>query len=113
MSACCCSLAGTAACQTCSQNPFAVMSKMMTPQPTILRDIMVNAQTEKPMTNGDKIRSMSDYDLADWIADILNHCDNKKPEDECLDSCPLYTCCNDGPDSIEDWLKLPAEEEDG
>ena len=64
-----------------------------------------------PITNGDKIRSMSDYDLADWIADILNHCDNKKPEDECLDSCPLYPCCNLPFGSIEGWLKSPADKE--
>lgn len=63
----------------------------------------------KPQTNGDRIRGMSDYDMADWIADILNHCDNKNPEDECLESCPLYACCNLPFDNIENWLKSPAE----
>lgn len=63
----------------------------------------------KPQTNGDRIREMSDYEMADWIADILNHCDNKTPEDECLESCPLYACCNLPFDNIENWLKSPAE----
>ncbi len=68
-------------------------------------------ELDKPQTNGDRIRGMSDYDMADWIADILNHCDNKKPEDECLESCPLYACCNLPFDNIEDWLKSPAKGE--
>ena len=67
------------------------------------------AEVLKPKTNADRIRSMSDYDMADWIADILNHCDNKAPEDECLESCPLYACCNLPFDNIENWLKSPVK----
>ncbi len=66
---------------------------------------------EKPITNGDVIRSKSDYDLADWIAKILDHCENKMPDELCRQSCPLYKCCNDQPsDNIEDWLKRPGVE---
>ena len=64
----------------------------------------------KLITNADRIRGMSDEELAEWLADILNHCDNKKPEELCHMSCPLYKCCNDQPsDNIEDWLKSPVE----
>ena len=67
--------------------------------------------SSKPPTNYNRIISKTPYELADWIADVLNHCDNKEPGAECRDSCPLYKCCNDGPDNIEDWLNAPAEGE--
>lgn len=73
---------------------------------------------EKPMSNGDIIRSMSDYDLADWIAQILmcHGSFSRRPlsldDNECPHECPLYKCCNDQPsDNIEDWLKSPADKE--
>ena len=64
-----------------------------------------------PITNYDLLISKTPEELAEWIADILNHCENKKPEELCRMSCPLYKCCNDQPsDNIEDWLKSPVEE---
>ena len=70
----------------------------------------------KPMSNGDEIRSLSDYDLADWIAQILMYHGSfsRRPltidDNECPHECPLYKCCNDQPsDNIEDWLKSPVE----
>lgn len=73
---------------------------------------------EKPMTHGDEIRSLSDYDLADWIAQILMYHGSfsSRPltidDNECPHECPLYKCCNDQPsDNIEDWLKAPADKE--
>lgn len=63
------------------------------------------------MTNYDLLISKTPEELAEWLADILNHCENKKPEELCYMSCPLYKCCNDQPyDNIEDWLKAPVEE---
>lgn len=68
---------------------------------------------EVVVTNGDKIRSMSDYDLADWIAEILTYHGalyTQRDRFECDQECPLYKCCNDQPtDNIEGWLKLPAD----
>ena len=103
MSACCCSLAGTAACQTCSQNPYAVMSKMMTPQPSALRDIMVNLQTENPQTNADRIRAMTDEELAHFMTPENykfpcppNHIDCQ------YELIPCWMCW-------ERWLKAPVE----
>ena len=79
------------------------------------------AYTEKkPQTNADKIRSLSDYDLADWIAQVLMYHGSfsRRPltidDNECPRECPLYKCCNDQPsDNIEDWLKAPADLEVG
>ena len=67
---------------------------------------------KKPQTNYDRLISKTPEQLADWLADILNHCENKKPEEPCRMSCPLYKCCNYQPsDNIEDWLKSPVEVE--
>ena len=66
---------------------------------------------KQPATNYSRIVSKSPYELADWIAKILDHCENKLPDELCLQTCPLYKCCNDQPsDNIEDWLNAPAEE---
>lgn len=70
----------------------------------------------KPKTNADRIRGKSDYDLADWIAQILTYHGtySRRPptidDNDCPHECPLYKCCNDQPsDNIEDWLKSPVE----
>ena len=69
-----------------------------------------------PITNADRIRAMTDYDLADWIANILMcHGAFARSEDFDFDrycaDCPLDKCCNDqSSDNIEGWLKSPADE---
>ena len=108
MIACWCSLAGTAACQTCSQNPFAVMSKLMTPQPTALRYIMVNLQTEKPMTNADLIRAMSDEELSEFLIQD-GDCPPERMYPDGCPNCDRVTpkvCC----DCWLDWLRQEAKE---
>ena len=71
MAVCCCSLAGTAACQHCRNNPFAtdVWTNTTTTETTgtgdYVRTFMVNPKTSK--TNADKIRSMTNEQLADWL----------------------------------------------
>jgi len=66
------------------------------------------------MTNGDVIRSLSDYDLAEWIAKILLYHGNVTWNEyhvDCDKECPLYCCCNDQPtDNIEGWLGLEVSE---
>ena len=58
------------------------------------------------MTNGDKIRGLDDYELAQWIAGVVFHCSNGL----CEYTCPLYRCCRDQEhDNIMDWL---CEEEE-
>ena len=78
MSVCCCSLAGTAACQHCRENPFAtdVWSNTVTTDrieskpfgngidvcPVCGKPSMIG----KPQTKADKIRAMTDEELAEW-----------------------------------------------
>lgn len=58
------------------------------------------------MTHGDKIRSMTDYDLADFLCAIVSCCGNGA----CGEFCPLWKCCNDQEsDNIENWLKQEVE----
>ena len=65
-------------------------------------------------SNADRIRSMTDEELAEWIAKVLTyHTKNVANSwaDVCDPQCPLYKCCNDQPyDNIEDWLKATVEE---
>ena len=92
MAVCCCSLAGTAACQHCSQNPFATdvwTNKTVTvcgKPSTILN----------PMTNADRIRSMTDEELAEWIA-YRQGCFERQDK-----RCSKYGTCRD---CWFDWLK--------
>lgn len=58
---------------------------------------------EKPQTNADRIRAMSDEELAKWLCDISTA--------ECCDrSCPARDMCDIGDNGMIKWLKQPAEE---
>jgi len=86
-----------------------------------LVDRLIERLSDVPMSvvdgarnNGDVIRSMNNYDLADWIAKILIYHGKVALNEyhvDCDKRCPLYYCCNDQPtDNIEGWLDLPVEE---
>lgn len=62
---------------------------------------------EVPMSNADKIRAMSDEDLAAWIASMTTVCECCAELNEC-ESPRGFNRCSHG---VEDWLKQPAEEE--
>ena len=67
----------------------------------------------RKMSNADCIRSMTDYELADWVAKVLFYHGlvERHPYLDCDKNCPLYECCNDQPtDNIEGWLKSAAGE---
>ena len=68
----------------------------------------IRIQNYPALTNYHLIVSKTPYELADWIAQILTY-HNVKMYVKCERSCPLYKCCNDGPDNIEAWLNAPAE----
>jgi hypothetical protein len=62
----------------------------------------------KPMTNANRIRAMSDEELAQWIENIRMCCAN----DLCGRICPLAEVCYanaEAPKETIDWLKAPAE----
>ena len=58
------------------------------------------------MTNGDKIRQMTDEQLAEMLNIIVNHCNN----DVCRKECPLYDCCAADIDWQERWLKQEVDD---
>lgn len=89
----------------CSLTACRYPSNVIVSSPKVIRGMMVNPQIEKPLSNGDKIRSMSDYDLAEFLYAIMDCCWN----DACGTFSPMWKCCNDGPDNVGDWLKLPAD----
>lgn len=97
MTVCCCSLAGTAACRTCSNNPNAE-----TPPP--VRTYTVSATNTVLITgqktNADRIRSMTDEELAAWISEVA--------DDGCGMCAPGHYDCA-GKDSCApcwlEWLK--------
>lgn len=64
------------------------------------------AVEEAPMTNADRIRSMTDEELAEFIRDVSHEC-----QDPYSGRCFLckYPWCST--DDTEKWLKQPAEVE--
>lgn len=64
MAACCCSLAGTAACRTCSYNPNAETPPPVKSYATTVTDRVLATGWK---TNADRIRAMSDEELAFYL----------------------------------------------
>ena len=59
-----------------------------------------------PMTNGDRLRAMSDEELAVWLCDLFS-------VDTCYTHCPGCDSCNDADgtsNGLKKWLQQPAEE---
>lgn len=75
----------------------------------------VRQEATPKMTNGDVIRSKSDYDLADFLAAILDNCyhlGTTHPMRNCNKDCPMYNCCNNTKlNNIEEWLNQEVEDE--
>ena len=113
MSVCCCSLAGTAACQHCPENPFA--TDVWTNKTVTVDHIEAKpfgngldvcpvcgkpSTIGKPQTNADRIRSMNNKELArvlegtsyPWCNTPINCHHNN-----------CYDCC-------EEWLKKEVKE---
>ena len=64
MTVCCCSLAGTAACRTCTNNPNAETPPPVRTYTTQVTDKVLITGVQ---TNADRIRSMTDEELAEWF----------------------------------------------
>lgn len=73
----------------------------------------------EPMTNGDRIRAMTDAQLAEFLAQVMDKCWNlgrrvvcgAEFDGECEQDCPMYECCNDQQhDNIEEWLSQEVQE---
>ena len=101
MSACCCSLAGTAACQNCKNNPYATGADGVM---TIVNHLRTYVE---PQTNGDRIRQMSDEELDKFLGgvqwDVANYCGGVTEKQE-------YPVPEQRGAWI-DWLKAPVKED--
>lgn len=64
-------------------------------------DFLVQYEPPHPQTNADRIRSMSDEELAEWLDRLVSHC-NDGP---CF-NCFMQKACLT---SMLDWLKECAE----
>ena len=60
----------------------------------------------KRMTNADKIRAMTDEELAEFLHGISKNC----LDGVCLTDCPLLHCCAHDQWWMTDWLKQEAED---
>ena len=64
--------------------------------------INVNGLLQTPKTNADRIRAMSDEELAEfirWDVCVMARGDNRE-------------CCGDCDDCVAEWLKQPCEKEE-
>lgn len=61
----------------------------------------------QPMTNADRIRAMSDEELAEWIASVSTVCECCAHLNDCTSECGYIKTVA----GVTAWLKQPAEEE--
>lgn len=63
----------------------------------------------KPMTNADRIRNMSDEELAEFLEKTVYYCRGRQNDNYCED-CPLFECrvCNG--EYIGKWLQAEVKE---
>ena len=54
----------------CSMTACRYPSNAIVVEPKVIRGMMVNPQIEKPQTNADRIRAMTDEELADFLWSI-------------------------------------------
>ena len=102
MAVCCCSLAGTAACRYCSNNPFAERPPVVCTYTTSATSPVLIMGLK---TNADRIRSMTDEELAEWVT--LMVCKYRS-----CGNCPMADWCTPG-NGIAEWLKSPVEVDNG
>ena len=81
-------------CETCGKKQFGYLCDGCIHDPSA-------TDKYEPMNNADRIRAMSDEELAVWLEDVVS----------CLD-CPISKECNSGEHCrmwMKKWLKQPAE----
>ena len=58
------------------------------------------------MTNGERIRQMTDEELAEWLDTVIGSCNLN----DCK-YCPMYGACTDVPISMLRWLRKEADKD--
>lgn len=64
--------------------------------------------TAPPKSNGDRIRQMTDEELADFFCQISKCCGN----DASCSMCPIYDGCAQNVMCVERWLKQEVSEDE-
>ena len=64
---------------------------------------------DKPLTNAQKIRAMSDEELATFISEIADECERNTECNQHCYGCDIEYCVRE---SCLKWLQQPAEEAD-
>ena len=67
------------------------------------------AVENKPMTNADRIRAMSDEELATFISEIADECERNTECNQHCYGCDIEYCVRE---SCLKWLQQPAEDDD-
>ena len=62
-----------------------------------------------PITNADRIRTMSDEELATFISEIADECERNTECNQHCYGCDIEYCVRE---SCLKWLQMPAEEDD-
>ena len=127
MAVCCCALAGTVACQHCSNNTMAtdVWTNTVTTDHTESKPFGDGLDVcpvcgkpstiLKPMTNADRLRSMSDEELSKFCGKDMDACPPGCDSGKCIDE--LYAH-GEGPYLSDkqcmecwlDWLRMEAQD---
>lgn len=63
-------------------------------------------KADKP-TNADRIRAMSDEELAKFLCNFRSRDSSEHP----CNGCKAEPHCHTGHNGMEDWLQMPAEED--
>ena len=63
----------------------------------------------EPMTNADRIRAMSDEELATFISEIADECERNTECNQHCYGCDIEYCVRE---SCLKWLQMPVEEAD-
>lgn len=103
MSVCCCSLAGTAACRTCLNNPDADRPPVVRTNTVAVFDPILITRNK---TNADRIRAMTDEELADFITRQRFSSVNAVADKLGIDVSPMFLI---GCKNTLNWLKQDAE----
>ena len=115
-------------CRKCGSENMGVMPNKKNPSATDLYcldcgawqkfatkgEIRLYQCKKKPITNADRIRAMSDEELAVFLDDLTCLCVDCNDHDGVNENCPIYKqgCgryCE--PKDLMDWLQQPAEED--
>ena len=88
-------------------NRYTILREALDMAVKALEDV-TDKNVEK-MTNADRIRAMSDEELATFISEIADECERNTECNQHCYGCDIEYCVRE---SCLNWLQQPAEEDD-